>query len=58
MDDVSTDPTNSKRKMVENVQRILPGENVARCVEALYGMSGEDNPVPEAITWLEKTAKK
>jgi len=44
-----------RRDKVRSVQNILPGESVARCMEALWRTHGED--ICEAITWLGETAK-
>jgi hypothetical protein len=55
LDDVSTDSNNDDRKMVLAVQNIYPGESVARCMEALVR---KEKDVPEAITWLGRTARK
>lgn len=43
------------RNKVKNVQNILPGESVARCMEALWRKHGED--ICEAITWLGETSQ-
>jgi hypothetical protein len=55
LDDVSIDPDDDDRRMVGACQNIMAGESVARCMEALVR---REKDVPEAITWLGRTARK